>query len=132
MRSSSTPAEEYVRTSTSLPAGHETSSVLAEIRPLPLVATTAECACELAPAEAVLGRASPPVLAKAWEVDRLLPVPRRDCRDLRRAPAYGACGFDVLDDLTAPLRELGEYGSRNTAQLRHPLARLLPPDAQPV
>ena len=94
------------------------------------LADAPEQRAQLAAAEPVLGGAGAPVLAQPDEVDVLLALARLDRRDLGGVEAAAALAGELLDHLRPPGRELADHLARHVPQLGHPLARLLPLDAE--
>ena len=97
---------------------------LLELNPVPSNGSLVEERVELAPPEAVLGRACLPLLAQARQVDLLLRLPRRQRRHPRRGEALGAERLHVLEQRLAAGREGADRLLRDADELAHPLDRL--------
>ncbi len=85
---------------------------------------------QLAPAEAVLGRAGAPVLAEACKIDVLLALAGVDGGDLGGVEADGAALAETLDDLKPAPGELVDHRPRHGPKLGPALRRRLPAEAE--
>jgi hypothetical protein len=87
---------------------------------------------ELAAAEAVLGGARLPPLAKAAQVDRLLRLAGSECGDSGGGEALGAECLHVLDERSPAAGERAHRLLRDACQFAHALYGLGPLQPQPV